>query len=73
MEIRPLRRPHRGYLQEAIEVGDIAPVDTEVVSYAWMGAIYNLVIRWVTPASDLQRILRRWSVLLQSVGYHDDE
>ena len=35
------------YLQEAIDVGDIAPVDTEVVSVAWMGAIYNVIIRWV--------------------------
>src|SRR5690606_1032494 len=36
------------YLKQAIEVGDISPVDTEVVSYAWMGAIYGIVIRWVT-------------------------
>lgn len=63
------------YLQEAIEVGDIAPVDTEVVSYAWMGAIYNLVIRWVyTGEPTSQRILAALvPVLLQSVGYHDDE
>src|SRR5690606_41928273 len=63
------------YLQEAIEVGDIAPVDTEVVSYAWMGAIYNLVSRWVyTGEPTSQRILAALvPVLLQSVGYHDDE
>lgn len=63
------------YLQEAIEVGDIAPVDTDVVSYAWMGAIYNLVIRWVyTGEPTSQRILAALvPVLLQSVGYRDDE
>ena len=34
------------YLQEAIDGGDIAPIDTEVVSVAWMGAIYNVIIRF---------------------------
>jgi AcrR family transcriptional regulator len=59
------------YLDEAIEVGDIAPVDSEMVSYAWMGAIYSVVIRWVnTGEPDPQRILRTLlPVLLRSVGY----
>lgn len=59
------------YLQEAIEVGDIAVVDTEVVSVAWMGAIYNVIIRWVyTGEPDSQRILDGMlPLLLQSVGY----
>jgi hypothetical protein len=59
------------YLQEAIEVGDIAPVDTEVVSYAWMGAVYGLVIRWVNMGEpEPQRILETLlPVLLRSVGY----
>jgi AcrR family transcriptional regulator len=62
-----------GYLQEAIELGDIAPVDTEVVSYAWMGAIYNVIIRWVyTGEPEPQRILDSLlPVLLKSVGYED--
>lgn len=61
------------YLEEAIEVGDIAPVDTEVVSVAWMGAIYNIVIRWVyTGEPAPQRILEGLlPLLLQSVGYND--
>lgn len=59
------------YLQEAIEVGDIEPVDTEVVAYAWMGAIYNVVIRWVytgepEPARILQALV---PLLLRSVDY----
>ncbi len=60
-----------GYLQEAIDLGDIPPVDVEVVSYAWMGAIYNVIIRWVyTGEPEPQRILDALlPALLQSVGY----
>jgi AcrR family transcriptional regulator len=60
-----------GYLQEAIDVGDITPVDTEVVSYAWMGAVYSLVIRWVsTGEPEPPRILESLlPILLKSVGY----
>lgn len=62
------------YLQEAIEVGDIEPVDTEVVSFAWMGAIYSLIIRWVytaepEPARIMDNLL---PLLLHSVGYDDE-
>ncbi len=59
------------YLQEAIDLGDIAPTDIEVVSYAWMGAIYNVIIRWVyTGEPEPQRILDALlPVLLKSVGY----
>ncbi len=60
-----------GYLQEAINLGDISPVDMEVVSYAWMGAIYNVIIRWVyTGEPAPQRILDALlPALLKSVGY----
>lgn len=59
------------YLQEAIALGDITPVDTEVVAHAWMGAIYGLVIRWVTTGEpEPQRIVRTLvPLLLRSVGY----
>lgn len=61
------------YLDEAISVGDLASVDTEVVSYAWMGAIYGVVIRWVytgepTPDRILSALL---PVLLKSVGHEE--
>lgn len=61
------------YLIEAIEVGDIEPVDTEVVSYAWMGAIYGIVIRWVyTGEPEPPRILETLlPMLLRSVGFED--
>lgn len=59
------------YLLEAIEVGDIPPIDTEVVSYAWMGAIYGVVIRWVyTGEPEPKRIMATLlPVLLRSVGF----
>lgn len=59
------------YLQEAIEEGDIAPVDTEVVAYAWMGAIYEVVIRWVyTGEPAPERIMETLlPLLLRSVGF----
>jgi AcrR family transcriptional regulator len=61
------------YLDAAIAVGDIAAVDTEVVSYAWMGAIYGIVIRWVyTGEPDSERILSALlPLLLKSVGYQE--
>jgi AcrR family transcriptional regulator len=61
------------YLNESIAVGDIAPVDVEVVSYAWMGAIYGIVIRWVyTGEPDSERILSALlPMLLKSVGYDE--
>lgn len=60
-----------GYLKEAIALGDIEQVDTEVVAYAWMGAIYGIVIRWVTtgepePARIMNSLV---PLLLRSVGY----
>lgn len=63
------------YLDESIDIGDIAPVDTDVVSYAWMGAIYGIVIRWVyTGEPDSERILAAMlPLLLKSVGYEDPE
>src|SRR5215216_3098976 len=61
------------YLDESITIGDIAPVDTDVVSYAWMGAIYGIVIRWVyTGEPDSERILSALlPLLLKSVGYEE--
>ncbi|GIK55828.1 MAG: TetR/AcrR family transcriptional regulator [Chloroflexi bacterium] len=61
-------------LQEAIAFGHIAPVDTEVVAYAWMGAMYGVIIRWVytgepEPARIMDTLL---PVLLRSVGFEED-
>jgi TetR/AcrR family transcriptional regulator, fatty acid metabolism regulator protein len=59
------------YLDEAVAVGDIQAVDTEVVAHAWMGAIYNIIIKWVyTGDPDPDRILETLlPLLLKSVDY----
>jgi TetR/AcrR family transcriptional regulator, fatty acid metabolism regulator protein len=61
------------YLDESVTVGDIAPTDTEVVAYAWMGAIYEVIIRWVyTGEPEPPRILETLlPLLLKSVGYEE--
>jgi len=61
------------YLDEAIDAGDIEAVNTHVVSHAWMGAIYNVVIQWVytgEPAKEdiIDALL---PLLLKSVGYQE--
>ena len=63
------------YLEEAIETGDIEAVDCEVVSHAWMGAIYNVVIQWVyTGEPEPARIMESLvPLLLNSVNYTADE
>lgn len=62
------------YLDQAIAVGDIDPVDTELVAYAWMGAINEVVIRWVyTGQPEPDRILATLRpLLLKSVGYDEN-
>lgn len=61
------------YLDEAVAVGHIPPVDTDIVAHAWMGAIYNVVIRWVlTGDPPSERILvTLLPLLLRSVAYHE--
>ncbi len=61
----------QGWLDDAVAVGDIRPVDTDVVACAWMGAIYGVVIRWVyTGEPEPERIMSALlPVLLKSVGY----
>ena len=61
------------YLDEAVADGSIKPVDTHIVSHAWMGAIYNVVIQWVytgEPSKDeiMDALL---PLLLNSVDYQD--
>jgi TetR/AcrR family transcriptional regulator, fatty acid metabolism regulator protein len=63
------------YLKEAVALGQIEPVDTEVTAHAWMGAIYNLVIRWLqTGEPEQERIVRTLPpMLLRSIGYEAEE
>jgi TetR/AcrR family transcriptional regulator, fatty acid metabolism regulator protein len=63
----------KSYLDEAVAAGDIAPIDSEVVAHAWMGAIYNVVIQWVYTGEPTQEriIAAMLPLLLNSVGYDD--
>ncbi len=58
------------HLNQAVVEGDIPLVDTEVVSYAWMGAINELVIRWVhTGQPEPERVAQTLPImLLRSIG-----
>lgn len=60
-------------LDQAIAEGDVAPIDTEVVATAWMGAINEVVIQWVyTGQPDPQRINDTVRpMLLRSVGFDE--
>lgn len=59
------------YLDQAVQVGDIAPLDTALAAHAWLGAIYQLVIQWVyTGQPEPARILSALRpLLLRSVGF----
>lgn len=61
----------QGYLDRAVAAGAIAPLDTETVSWAWFGAINEIVVRWLVAGQperleDALPALR--ALLLRSVG-----
>lgn len=64
----------KGYLDQAVAEGDIPPLDTEVAAYAWIGAINEVVIRWVhTGQPDPERVLPTLrAMLLRSVGVPEE-
>jgi len=63
------------YLEEAVALGEIPPLDSEVVSQAWAGAINSLVIRWVyTGSPNPERILSTLlPLLLRGVGFEEKQ
>lgn len=59
------------YLDAAVEEGSIDPIDTELAAYAWLGAINEIVLRWLHTGKphdlrDTLPDLRRH--LLRSIG-----
>lgn len=61
----------QGYLDKAVEAGAIAPFDTELASWAWFGAINEIVVRWLITGQpkQLESIVPGLRVLLlRSVG-----
>ena len=64
----------RIYLDQALAEDTIPPIDTEVAALAWMGAISEVVIRWVlTGYPDPDRSLSALRmVLLRSIGISEE-
>ncbi|MFS8525310.1 MAG: TetR/AcrR family transcriptional regulator [Limnochordales bacterium] len=61
----------RRYLDRAVAEGSIAPLDTELAAYVWLGAINEVVTRWVhtgqpDPLDAALPELR--AMLLRSIG-----
>jgi TetR/AcrR family transcriptional regulator, fatty acid metabolism regulator protein len=64
----------KSYLDQAVSEGDIPALDTEVAAYAWIGAINEVMIRWVhTGHPEPERVLPTLrTVLLRSIGVSED-
>jgi AcrR family transcriptional regulator len=61
----------RGYLDEAVAEGAIAPIDTHVATLAWLGAVNELVIQWLHGGEPdlLTRVVPALTpMLLRSIG-----
>jgi AcrR family transcriptional regulator len=61
----------RGYLDEAVAEGAIAPIDTRVATLAWLGAVNELVIQWLHSGEPdlLTRVVPALTpMLLRSIG-----
>ncbi len=59
------------HLDRAVDEGSIAPLDTELAAYVWLGAINEVVTRWVyvgQPEPWTWRCLSCGRLLLRSIG-----
>lgn len=66
-----LTRLVQAYLDEAVADGDIPPQDTALAATAWMGAVSEVVVRWLhEPTTPLSAsVPHLTSLLLRSVGF----
>ena len=62
------------HLDEAVVDGNIEPIDTEIVAHAWVGAINELVMRWIqTGQPEPDRILPTLQlILMRSIGFNGE-
>ncbi len=65
----------RQYLDEAIADGDIPPLDTEIAALVWVGAINELVMRWIqTGRPSRERLLPTLRLmLLRSIAFDEED
>ena len=63
------------HLDQAVKEGDIAPIDTEVAAFIWMGAINDVVMRWVrTGDPEPERVIPTLhTMLLRSIGISEEK
>jgi AcrR family transcriptional regulator len=63
------------HLDQAVVDGDIEPIDTQIAALTWMGALNEIVIRWIhTGKPELEYtfpVLR--SFLLRSIGLSNEK
>lgn len=64
----------QAHIEQAIAEGEIPPIDAETAAYVWMGALYDVVIRWVqTGQPEPERMLPTLqTMLLRSIGVSDE-
>ncbi|HEX9925520.1 MAG TPA: TetR/AcrR family transcriptional regulator [Anaerolineae bacterium] len=64
----------RTHLDRAVAEGDILPIDTQVAAYTWVGAINEIVIRWIyTDQPEPERALPALrTLLLRSIGVSEE-
>jgi AcrR family transcriptional regulator len=61
----------QGYLDRAVSAGVISPQDTVTISWAWFGAINEIVVRWLVinePAQLHEALPTLRVILLRSIG-----
>lgn len=60
----------RGYLDEAVREGSIAPLDTTVATLVWLGAVNEIVAEWLRRGEpDLEPAVPELTrILLSSIG-----
>jgi AcrR family transcriptional regulator len=65
-----------GHLDDAVDAGLIAPIDTRIAGMAWFGALNEVVVRWLMEdepgrLEDTYPPLR--AILLRSIGFPEEQ
>lgn len=60
----------RGYLDEAVREGSIAPIDTAVATLVWLGAVNEIVAEWLRRGEPTLKaaVPELTRILLRSIG-----
>lgn len=62
----------QSHLDEAVADGSIAPLDTQVATLAWLGAVNEIVVQWLHGKLEISATIPALTrVLLRSIGARD--